>query len=721
MAGLEYVTARQNGQQTCIDLRATGSPRETFENETWRGCVLHETGSSVTFILPNKEITCDQSGNRVTPSIDAREHAGADSTTGTSFYTPSSLQELIRRENQNSLDLLVAQLRSPMGVVPFVGAGLSINFGFPGWAKFLSEAADFHSEPDKVLVEIDNGRLIEAATLLYTESPDRFQRLVEKSYGGPVPEDQARVGPAGLLPGLGTGPVITTNFDHVLETAFLAAGSPFENILTGREADSVVRAMHRNEHVLVKLHGDAADRSARVFTGFEYDGSYGSAEPDPKKPATASIPSLARVLFTNRPLLFLGSSLERDRTLGVLAELHKELPALTHYAVLAGSYSVERTRKRRLELDEFGISPLWYPPGDYGSIEAILEDLLWEASTRLLWRPSTRTVPGRQAASPKERVATVTLGPAPSGAAASVIRRLARRIVTGRLVFFIGAGAHLDPSLSAVEHYRALAQDYGFDETHSQRAEVAQFIVDREGKAEAWAAAREKLPCEGSQASIVLRFLAELPGLLRDGGKRDAAPQCYLTSNFDTMLENVLAGEGEAFHLLYYQADGRDEGRFVHRDPGGSIRVIERPQSVHSFCGGASLVVKTDGGIPWDRRLPETVALSPMDFAVSAGRLPTALPEAVRRAISERSTLVLGSSLRDAHIQRFIRWAAGTKRQIKTWAVLREPPPAAVAYWSAAGVEIVDCDLVPFTVGLRSAVCEMLGEAHDSGMAAAVD
>jgi hypothetical protein len=246
-----------------------------------------------------------------------------------------------------------------------------------------------------------------------------------------------------------------------------------------------------------------------------------------------------------------------------------------------------------------------------------------------------------------------------------------------------------------------------------------QFIIDRVGKAEAWAVAREKLPRENSQASIVLRFLAELPGLLRTGGRGHVAPQWYLTSNYDTLLESLLDEARERFHLLYYQADGRDEGHFGHRDTEGSIRVIQRPQNIHSFREPANVVVKMDGGVPWDRRLPETAALSPTDFAVSAGRLPGALPQAVQKEITDRSMLVLGSSLRDPHIQRFIRWSAGSQRVIKTWAVMREAPKATIQYWSSAGVEIADCDLVPFTIALRRAVCELLPATTGSGIAVA--
>ena len=384
------------------------------------------------------------------------------------FYTPTGLMQLISRENKMAFDLLVRQLRSPMGVVPFVGAGLSAPFGFPQWAKFLTDASEFHREPGKVLELIAKGDYIEAASVLWQDSPDRFQMRVATAFGTDVSPEQTRAGAVGLLPVLGPGPVITTNFDHVLETAFRAAGLPFDNIIAGPQPDNLIGAMHRNEHVLIKMHGDATDRSARVFTGREYGAQYDEVSGD--QPATIS--QLASILFTNRPLLFLGSSLDRDRTLLVLRDIKKGLPGLNHYAILGASFGVNRHRKRRFELDEYGVSPLWFYPGDFGRITSLLQELIQEASTRVVWTPARPgPPPARRAAGPP---GLGTAEPAPvfedydpskiSDEVATALKRVARRIVSGRLVFFLGAGVHLNEALAARGFYQALASDCDLQE-----------------------------------------------------------------------------------------------------------------------------------------------------------------------------------------------------------------------------------------------------------------
>ena len=165
--------------------------------------------------------------------------------------------------------------------------------------------------------------------------------------------------------------MLTTNFDQVLEQVFKAAGRPFEDVVVGPSPDKTVAAIHLNRQTLLKIHGDAQDRTFRVFTEQEYCKGY---EASAAQEVTLS--SLAWLWFTNRPLLFLGCSLEKDRTVRVLGEIHNRLPGLRHYAVLATYYSSRRREQREKRLRELGISPLWFAPGKFGQIEELLGDLV---------------------------------------------------------------------------------------------------------------------------------------------------------------------------------------------------------------------------------------------------------------------------------------------------------------------------------------------------------
>lgn len=691
------IAAYRKGSETCLDLGAEAD-LQSEPLKKWRKVIVKElTSVQVRFAAGRTQI-CHRGGKEL--AVQAKPVRFDECWQKVDeFYSPDGLRDLIGRENKRVTEALVAQLRSSVGIVPFVGAGLSVDFGVPSWPQFLTDAAEFHDSPDKVLGEIKAGRLIQAATLL-AKDPDRFQAMVAGAFGGAIRARPPARFAVGRLPMLASGPVITTNFDSVLEYVFRAADAPFERVITGTEPDNVIRAMQRNEHALIKIHGDATDRTARVFTGLEYDAQY------------TGISKLARVMFTNRPLLFLGCSLDKDRTLDVLEAIHQEIPGLAHYGVLAGSYSIAKTRRRRDELARYGINPLWFVPGEFQRVAEILSELIQEASTRLIFRnlkpKSKETAPKTAGVTPRKP--RQTEASAVPGEFEPVLRQLARRIVQGRLAFFLGAAAHLEESLGARYFYKALGEQYGFDEEGVRRADVAQYMIDREGKSAAWATAKGILLAQKIRPSLVYNFLAELPGLLRDSGKTKESRQWLLTTNYDAVLEDVLTRRGEAFHLLYYHVDGHDAGRFAHRDPKGNVRMIEQPRNVTTLPAPAHVVAKLDGGVAWDCPIVETVTIAPMDSIIAAGNLPAALPEAVRAALRQRSLLVLGSSLQDAHVQRFVRWSAGSTRVIKTWAVVKGIDADSIKYWGAAGVVLVDWDLRLFVPALRELVLQLLNQ-----------
>jgi hypothetical protein len=66
----------------------------------------------------------------------------SDQNLDTVHDEPLTLEALLRLgRNRDVFRLLGEQLASRIGVVPFVGAGLSIPSGMPGWANFLREEA----------------------------------------------------------------------------------------------------------------------------------------------------------------------------------------------------------------------------------------------------------------------------------------------------------------------------------------------------------------------------------------------------------------------------------------------------------------------------------------------------------------------------------------------------------------------------------------------------
>lgn len=284
-------------------------------------------------------------------------------------------------QNEFNLHELVTQLKSALGVVPFVGAGLSIQFGFKGWQEFLMTQAVEAGIEEQIRQRIRNGEYEEAAEdLLKTMAHRAFEDALLAEYG-PWRMDGLEIkGTVSLLPRMVSGPVVTTNFDHVLETAFENCNARFERIVWGAKLPQAMQAVMQNRRCLLKLHGDVEDRTDRVLTLTEYLKNYGSSDPA-NNTFNEPLPNLLRLVLIGRPVLFLGCSLKNDRVIKLLKKLAEEYPDLAHYAVTEAPDTESFTEAKRY-FSEHRIRPIWYPCGRHGYVEAIvrfLSDSIYES------------------------------------------------------------------------------------------------------------------------------------------------------------------------------------------------------------------------------------------------------------------------------------------------------------------------------------------------------
>lgn len=254
-------------------------------------------------------------------------------------------QQWLDRSNAEPMYHLERQGRTGPGLVPFLGARISIPFKLKNWRDLLHDAA-----PPRLAQRIEKllgKNLYEAAAeaLLKELEPDGFQNMVVAAAGHSHLESfDFRVGTVSLLPLLATGPVITTNFDRVLERAFEANGAPFESVISGPRPDLIVDALHGNRRVLIKLHGDWQDRVGRTFAKSDYDANYGKAQPERKRELLEGAEGL---LFSSRSLLFIGASLGPDRTVTLLQRVHKEYAGIRHFAIMHVPKKQEAFEKER--------------------------------------------------------------------------------------------------------------------------------------------------------------------------------------------------------------------------------------------------------------------------------------------------------------------------------------------------------------------------------------
>jgi hypothetical protein len=253
-------------------------------------------------------------------------------------------------------------------LVPFVGAGLSVEFGYPTWSQFLRTAADRFGVLLEVEPLLESLQFEEAAEVITRDRPNAFADFLRQTYDESRLSRPLRKGAAHQLTRIARGPVLTTNFDHVVEVAFEDAGYRFGHTLSGSLIWPASRAVQLKQRSLIKLHRDYLDPQSRVLTLSEYAREYGSPQPG-RISLDRPLPSVLCQVLGARPLLFLGCSLKCDRTTLIMAQIAKRLPGIMHFALLPES---DNEVNRLRQLDEWSILPLFFHEGRFEKVEQML-------------------------------------------------------------------------------------------------------------------------------------------------------------------------------------------------------------------------------------------------------------------------------------------------------------------------------------------------------------
>ncbi|MDP2345574.1 MAG: SIR2 family protein [Deltaproteobacteria bacterium] len=204
-------------------------------------------------------------------------------------FTPqlARIYRQVRREAQPArppIDPTLATALQRRGCALVVGAGMSLQSGFPTWDGLLNAMdAGQAATPVERADSIPGGR---------TKITEVIQRIF-------VTEAAARLPTAAhyLLASLSGRLLLTTNYDELLEQALRAQNRPHAKIARAEDVKSI--ASHWSTSV-VKLHGDATSPGDVVLTSKDYD------EFDSKRAAMSLV--LEEALLTHT-LLFVGYGL----------------------------------------------------------------------------------------------------------------------------------------------------------------------------------------------------------------------------------------------------------------------------------------------------------------------------------------------------------------------------------------------------------------------------
>jgi hypothetical protein len=602
-------------------------------------------------------------------------------------------QEWLDRSNAQTLYHLERQGRTGPGLVPFLGAGLSTPYKLKNWRDLLLSAASPGLAP-AIKEKLDGNDYEGAAEALLQElGADGFQNMVAASAGDTNIEPfDFRTGTVSLLPLLASGPVVTTNFDRVLERAFEAHGAPFESVISGPRPDLIVDALHGNRRVLIKLHGDWQDRVGRTFAKSDYDANYGEGQPERKRELLEGV---ERLLFSSRSLLFIGASLGPDRTVKLLQEVHKEYAGIRHFAIVKAPTDPKEFDEREKHFRTCGVLPLWYHAERAEDHASQVEKLVAEIVERI----SVRTVEEPVAEQPL--AALIPAAPVKTSPGLQELDahfdRVIRFIWDGRLTFFLGSAIHFPTNLMADEFYKELARLFECEALKEERFAVAQYIADRHGRENLYAEIRTLFEIDPLPYRDTHELFAAWREFTHSG--RPVPFPTVITTNYDDVLERRLADAGLPYHLLSYQSDGPHHGLFYHRTEDNGLRILERPNNIRKFSD-AFVVVKLNGGFDRQRRIPESYVTTRLDYLDLAARIPAVLPAAIQRTLQANPLLFLGHGLAAQDIESLVRFAHRDHPGPRSWAVVLNKKQG-TEYWRQCGVEIINQDVNLYVNELR--------------------
>lgn len=251
-------------------------------------------------------------------------------------------------------------------VVPFIGAGISKESGFPTWKEHLIQQGRTSGiDPEHVKGLLENGQFETVIEEIEQKGfRDAFIQEIKDVFSktGKITQTTLR------LTELFTDTIITTNYDNILEQAFNTGEANKIQLL---DSSNILDKPEIDKTTIIKLHGDIKQPSRCIISNIQYNEAYGNGFLDLANP----IPRVLSYHYRTSSLLFLGCSLNRDRTMEVFQAVKNQIGDTDrpqHFSLESMPATEEELTKRNGYLLSFGITPIWFPKDCYEYIEQIL-------------------------------------------------------------------------------------------------------------------------------------------------------------------------------------------------------------------------------------------------------------------------------------------------------------------------------------------------------------
>jgi hypothetical protein len=296
------------------------------------------------------------------------------------------------------------------------------------------------------------------------------------------------------------------------------------------------------------------------------------------------------------------------------------------------------------------------------------------------------------------------------------------RLLEGRIVLFLGAGANLcgrpvnetwEPGIwmpNARELAAHLAER--FEVTPGALLEVAEVVSSRWSEAHLARELRRVFAYDYPPTALH-RLLAAVPRLIRERGMHREWP-LFVTTNYDDLLERAFAETGEPYDLVSYDrrsVSSSTRTPFVHLSPAGEKKAIGGKDDL-GLLDDRPVIFKIHGSI--DRaepRLDSYVISEPDYIDLLSDDTLDRIPVPIQAKLAKSPALFLGYAMRDwdvmVALRRIQHRSGGLSRGGFAVELPSEPDRERFLEerWRRIGeYEVVFSDLAEYIVGLEGAL-----------------
>ena len=304
-------------------------------------------------------------------------------------------------------------------------------------------------------------------------------------------------------------------------------------------------------------------------------------------------------------------------------------------------------------------------------------------------------------------------------------RMVARKILAGAVVPFLGAGVNLYgrphsvswqrgrylPSGEELATYLAGENDYPFDDP-TDLLRVSQYVDVMVGHGPLYEELRSVFDADYAPTPVH-RLLASLPSLIRahKSDKTGFFP-LYVTTNYDDLLERAFKDAGEKYDLVTYIADGDERGKFRHTTPDGVAHIIAQPNSYTELrFDERPAIAKIHGTVVRQLQDNDSYVITENNYIdyLSRTEIAQLIPINIAMRMKKSHLLFLGYSLKDWNLRVILHRLWGDEGTVyNSWAVQPNPGRIEERSWIRRGVELLDARLEQY-------ICE-LGQALETSV-----